>query len=78
MPRFHLDKSMGRSAKDRQQEKREKILKKRKQRGIDSFLDKDQKYGSTTDRIERQNEEFGKIIKKPGSGINNCRADRNK
>jgi len=52
-------------------------LKKRRQRGIESFLDNDAKYASTTDRYEKQMEEFDKI-KKSNDGINNQRAIRNK
>ena len=68
---------MGRTDRDRKQEKLEKILKKRRQRGIESFLDNDAKYASTTDRYEKQMEEFDKI-KKSNDGINNQRAIRNK
>lgn len=68
---------MGRTDKDRKQERLQKILKKRRQRGIESFLDNDTKYASTADRMEKQMEEFDKI-KKSSDGINNCRAIRNK
>ena len=55
----------------------EKQLKKRKQRGIESFLDNDAKYASTTDRLAKQSEEFDKV-KNKNDGINNNRAIRNK
>ena len=77
VPRFHMDKIMGRTDRDRKQEKLQKILKKRRQRGIESFLDNDTKYASTTDRLEKQMEEFDKI-KRSNDGINNQRAIRNK
>jgi len=48
-----MDKVMGRTDRERKQEKLEKVLKKRKQRGIESFLDNDTKYASTTDRLEK-------------------------
>lgn len=68
---------MGRTDRERKQEKLEKILKKRHQRGIESFLDNDAKYASTTDRLEKQKEEFEKV-KNKNDGINNNRAIRNK
>lgn len=68
---------MGRTDRERKQEKLEKVLKKRKQRGIESFLDNDTKYASTTDRLEKQREEFEKV-KNKNDGINNNRAIRNK
>jgi hypothetical protein len=73
-----MDKVMGRTDRERKQERLEKILKKRKQRGIESFLDNDVKYASTTDRLEKQKEEFDKVIKHKNDGINNNRAIRNK
>ena len=72
-----MDKVMGRTDRERKQEKLEKVLKKRKQRGIESFLDNDTKYASTTDRLEKQREEFEKV-KNKNDGINNNRAIRNK
>lgn len=72
-----MDKVMGRTDRERKAEKLEKLLKKRNQRGIEMFLDNDVKYGSTTDRILKQNEEFEKV-KNKNDGINNNRAIRNK
>jgi hypothetical protein len=71
-----MDKMMGRSDKERKNERLQKILKKRRQRGIECFLDND-RYASTTDRLEKQQEEFDKI-KNKNDGINNNRAIRNK
>ena len=61
---------MGRTDRDRKKEKRDKLLKKRKQHGMDSYLDNDTKYSSTADRMEKQKDEFEKI-KKSNDGINN-------
>lgn len=72
-----MDKMIGRSDREKKQEKLEKQLKKRNQRGIESFLDSDAKFASTKDRLDKQNEEFEKV-KNKNDGINNCRAQRNK
>ena len=77
VPRFHMDKIMGKSEKEKRQERVQKILKKRKQRGIESFMNESDKYMSKNDHMERQLEELSKI-KNKHDGINNCRSIRNK
>ena len=71
-----MDKMMGKSEKEKKSDRINKILKKRKQRGIESFLDSD-KYMPKNEHLDRQMEELAKI-KKSGDGINNNRAIRNK
>ena len=60
VPRFHMDRMLGKSDKEKRQERLEKILKKRKQRGIESYLDSDRCI-SKADHFDKQNDELSKI-----------------
>ena len=68
---------MGKSEKEKKQEKVERMLKKRNQRDISSYLNESDKYMNKTEILDRQYEELSKI-KKGNEGINNCRLIRNK